>query len=326
MGLTGEQMCNESWAKEHQTFQQVAYIPVILLGLGLNAMAVCVFILRRRHWTDSHIYMLNLALADCTLVVFLPVRVYDAYWPLKPSLLCTVMISIHYTNMYASILTVTCISVHRYLSIRFPFWARRKGTRKRVAVLVCTLIWGIVVTICAVFHSENLPENLCTCYSRGEKRLSLQFLLALEVVGYLLPLLTMSFCCIQISCILQENNTGEEGSEQKKKFVRLVKANLMVFIVCYTPIHVAFYLGEYHKVYQSSWSFMDDQVHKFHEVAEWIATTNCCLDSFGYYFLLKHCFTKLGQNSSESPENPQWKSRGKNACLVVLPQVSDNCT
>ncbi|KAL2098142.1 hypothetical protein ACEWY4_007349 [Coilia grayii] len=252
MSLTGEQMCNESWAKEHRTFQQVAYIPVFLLGLGLNAMAVCVFILRRHHWTDSHIYMLNLALADCTLVVFLPVRVYDAYWPLKPSLLCTVMISIHYTNMYASILTVTCISVHRYLSIRFPFWARRKGTRKRVAVLVCTLIWGIVVTICVVSHSENLPENLTTCYSHEKNRHSMAFVLVIEIMGYILPLLTMSFCSIQISRILKD-----EGSEQKKKFVRLVKANLMVFIVCYTPIHVALCLEQYYKVNKGACSSLD---------------------------------------------------------------------
>ncbi|XP_063076043.1 G-protein coupled receptor 35-like [Engraulis encrasicolus] len=302
MNLSGDQMCNETGKLEAQTFQQVAYIPVFVLGLVLNAMAVCTFIRRRRQWTDSHIYMLNLALADCTLVLFLPVRVYDAYHPIQPSLLCTVMISIHYVNMYASILTVTCISVHRYLSIRFPFWAQQHTrARKRLAASVCTFIWVTIVAICLAFHSENLPENLCTCYSRSEKPLSIQFLLALETVGYFLPLLIMSFCCIQICCILQDR-PGEisepggagETSEQKLIFIRLVRANLIVFVFCYTPIHLAFFLVEYHKAHKTSLSSMHKHIHEFREVSEWITTTNCCLDSFGYYFLLTLMLEEAG--------------------------------
>ncbi|XP_063049905.1 G-protein coupled receptor 55-like [Engraulis encrasicolus] len=283
MNLSGDQMCNETGKLEAQTFQQVAYIPVFVLGLVLNAMAVSTFIRRRRQWTDSHIYMLNLALADCTLVLFLPVRVYDAYHPIQPSLLCTVMISIHYVNMYASILTVTCISVHRYLSIRFPFWAHHTRARKKLAASVCTFIWVIIMAICLAFHSENLPERLSTCYRHKENVRSIHFVLVVEVVGYLIPLLIMSFCSIQISCILQETSTREENSEQKRTFVRLVKANLMVFFVCYTPIHVYLYLAEYNRTNKGPSS----PLHSFLNFAEWIATTNCCLDSFGYYFLLK---------------------------------------
>ncbi|XP_041920492.1 G-protein coupled receptor 35-like [Alosa sapidissima] len=299
--------CNDSWADEPQYFQQVLYIPVFLLGLLLNVLAVTVLLLKRRQWTDTHIYTLNLALTDLALVLFLPVRVFAAYHPLEPSDFCSAMVSIHYINMYASIFTVTCISVHRYLSIRFPFWAREQSTKKRIAVLVCTLIWVTVVSLCLVFGSNNTPEKLCTCYSRrDEERLSLTFLLVLVILGYVLPLVTLTFCSIQTSCILRtsgEHQSGEETSVLKKTFVRLVTANWIVFVVCYTPIHVAMCLVEYHKVDvdRTSWSSLEGLIHNFREVAEWIATTNCCFDSFGYYFLLRQYLKDESQSDSASP-------------------------
>ena len=299
------QMCHASSAGESHTFQQLAYIPVFLLGLLLNTPVLCVLFVRRRDWTDTHIYMLNLALANFALVLFLPVRVYNAYWPLEPSHFCTGMISIHYTNMYSSILIVTCVSVHRYLSVRFPFWVREQRTRKRIATLVCTLVWVTVVTICLGFRSENYPDKLCTCYTRRDAPLSLEFILVLETVGYLVPLVTMTFCSIQTACLLQRKERTGESSEQKKAFVRIVTANLIVFIVCYTPFHVSLGLIEYHKVDKTGWSSVDDLIHNFRDVTEWIATTNCCLDSFGYYFLLRKCLKDVSQNYSVPPENHQ---------------------
>ncbi|XP_041920845.1 G-protein coupled receptor 35 [Alosa sapidissima] len=300
--------CNESWALEPQTFQQVVYIPVFLLGLLLNVSAVTVLLLKRRQWTDMHIYTLNLALADLALVLFLPVRVFDAYHPLEPSNFCSAMVSIHYINMYASIFTVTCISVHRYLSIRFPFWARERSTKKRIAVLVCTLIWVTVVSICLVFGSENTHTHLRSCYSRSDKkRQSLTFLLVVVILGYLLPLVTLTFCSIQTSRILwtsEEHQSGEETSVQKKTFVRLVTANWIVFVVCYTPIHVAMWMVKYHDCLSS----LENGIHNFREVAEWIATTNCCLDSFGYYFLLKQYLKDESQSDSASPTRGRTKS------------------
>ncbi|XP_076149281.1 G-protein coupled receptor 35-like [Alosa pseudoharengus] len=298
--------CNDSWADEPQYFQRVVYIPVFLLGLLLNVSAVTVLLLKRRQWVDTQIYTLNLALADLALVLFLPVRVFDAYHPLEPSDFCSAMFSIHYINMYASIFTVTCISVHRYLSIRFPFWARERSTKKRIAVLVCTLIWvTLVVSTCIAFGPNNVPEKFSNCYSRlDEERDSLIYLLLLEILGYLLPLVTMTFCSIQTSCILRtsgEHQSGEETSVQKKTFLRLIKANLIVFVVCYTPFHVAICLVEYHKVNIESWSSLESVIHKFREVAEWIATTNCCLDSFGYYFLLRQFLKDESQSDSASP-------------------------
>ncbi|RVE61797.1 hypothetical protein OJAV_G00173770 [Oryzias javanicus] len=114
-----------------ETHWGLAFCPVFLLGFLINAAALRAFVAKRNHWTDTHIYMLNLAIADFTLILFLPFRIYDAFFCLRKTHLCTFLIQIHYVNMYASILTTASIAVHRYLAIRFPlqtrFWRRKKS-------------------------------------------------------------------------------------------------------------------------------------------------------------------------------------------------------
>ncbi|KAF7668665.1 hypothetical protein LDENG_00297660 [Lucifuga dentata] len=106
-----------------ETLQAVAYAPLFLLGFLINAAALWAFIARRHTWTDTHIYMLNLVIADSTLILFLPFRIYDAFFCLSKTALCTFLISSHYINMYASILTSMAISVNRYLAVSFPLQA-----------------------------------------------------------------------------------------------------------------------------------------------------------------------------------------------------------
>ncbi|KAK5613215.1 hypothetical protein CRENBAI_026166 [Crenichthys baileyi] len=173
----------------HSILEGSAYSLVFLLGLLINGSALWAFIAKRATWTDSHIYMLNLALADISLILFLPFRIYDAFFCLPKTFLCTFLLFIHYINMYASILTTTAISVHRYLPIRFPLQARSWRRKKEAAVSVCLLIWVFLVSIVVVFRQDNYPEKLWTCYERCKnRRLHLQFTVLLLSFGYLAPL------------------------------------------------------------------------------------------------------------------------------------------
>uniref|UniRef100_A0A3B5LSL3 G-protein coupled receptors family 1 profile domain-containing protein n=1 Tax=Xiphophorus couchianus TaxID=32473 RepID=A0A3B5LSL3_9TELE len=235
------------------TTQGLGYSLVFLLGLVVNGAALWAFVAKRVSWTDTHIYMLNLALADFILVLFLPFRIYDAFFCMPKTLLCTVLIFIHYINMYASILTTTAISVHRYLTIKFPLQARSWKRRKEAAVAVCLLIWVVLVSIVAVFHKDNLPEKLWTCYER----------------------------CKNIRIV---------GSSGKKTTAGIVKANMIVFLVCYTPFHIAFIVNFFSRV-PSNWRATYLPAHVFLQVSNWIASTNCCFDSISYYFLLKNFYT-----------------------------------
>ncbi|XP_032421806.1 G-protein coupled receptor 35-like [Xiphophorus hellerii] len=267
----------------------LGYSLVFFLGLIVNGAALWAFIAKRASWTDTHIYMLNLALADFILVLFLPFRIYDAFFCLPKTLLCTFLIFMHFVNMYASILTTTAISVHRYLTIRFPLQARSCKRKKEAAVAVCFFIWVVLVSIVAVFHKDNLPEKLWTCYERCKNtRIRPQFNLLLLSLGYLAPLLIIVFCSSRIICILGKE---QNKSEERKSIVGIIKANMIVFLVCYTPFHIAHIVSLLYKV-PPNWRTIYLPSHKFLQVSEWIASTNCCFDSISYYFLLKRFYTQ----------------------------------
>lgn len=270
------------------TLQGLAYSPVFLLGFLVNAAALRASIAQRDSWTDTHIYMFNLAIADSALILFLPLRIYDAFFCLPKTTLCTFLIFIHFINMYASILTTTAISVQRYLAIRFPMQTRSRRKKKVTAFAVCLVFWGLLVTICAIFRKENYPDKLWTCYERCKnQRLQQQFILILVFLGFLAPLLIVVFCSSQIICILLK---VDKKLEEKKSTIGIVTANMIVFIVCYTPIHVGF-LVNYFYIPPQNWQTAYMPPHVYLLVSEWIASTNCCFDSISYYFLLKRFYS-----------------------------------
>jgi len=122
------------------------YSLVFLVGLPLNAAVIQKIWRLRPNLSRNNIYMLNLAASDLTLIAFLPFRIIDAIHCLpKENHLCTVLISVHYINMYASILTSTAISVHRYLLVRFPVRAKAWRWQRLKAVAVC-LTWDLITS------------------------------------------------------------------------------------------------------------------------------------------------------------------------------------
>ncbi|KAG7319751.1 hypothetical protein KOW79_016894 [Hemibagrus wyckioides] len=273
-------------------FNRVAYTPVFILGLVLNFSALWCF-KRTPQWTDTHIYMLNLLLTDFLLTLFLPFRIIETFRPMKLTGLCTFLICVHYTNMYASIFTITAISIHRYSAVRFPIWNKSSGAsearRKKIASGTCLFIWLFVIILCIIFSPNMHSDKLRTCYVRKDaEKMSYQFLLVLEILGYLLPIVTITTCSTQtIRTLLKSlkdirEHTEEEIIDKRKNVIAIITANMIVFIVCFTPIHAG-YLVRY-------FSELNNTVRYFYEVSEWLATTNCCLDSVGYYFLLKKVF------------------------------------
>uniref|UniRef100_A0A8C6TF26 G-protein coupled receptors family 1 profile domain-containing protein n=1 Tax=Neogobius melanostomus TaxID=47308 RepID=A0A8C6TF26_9GOBI len=267
----------------------VGYTLLFIMGLLLHIAAFWAFISKRDSWTDTHIYMCNLALADSILILFLPFRIYDDFQGLPITYLCTFLFMVHYLNMYASILTTAAVSVHRYLAVRFPMHISSWRRKKQTAVVVCLLIWGLLLTLCVIFRKINYPDKLCACYERDNKeQLHLNIVLLLILLGYVLPLLILVFCSSQIIYILLKHNGT---TEEKKGIIGIVTANLVVFVVCYTPINVAYIVNNI-----VARNLQDIHVHKladrYLQVSEWIASANCCFDSISYYFLLKHFYSQ----------------------------------
>ncbi|XP_047445635.1 G-protein coupled receptor 55 [Mugil cephalus] len=289
-------MCNNTFNDtcKVDTLQGVGYAAVFLVGFLVNAAALRAFIAKRKSWTDMHIYMFNLAIADFALVLFLPFRIYDAFFCLPKTCFCTFLISIHFINMYASIYTTAAISFQRYLVVRFPLQARLCRRKKETAFVVCLVIWVMLVVVCYIYRKENYPDKLWTCYERcKDQPLKGNFIVILEICGLVLPLLIVVFCSSRIIFILKV----DKKSMEKRSTVAIVTANMIVFIACYLPIHIGFIVNYYNTV-PKDWMCQVLPAHVYLQVAEWIASTNCCFDSISYYFLLKRFYSQVGTKTN----------------------------
>uniref|UniRef100_A0A7N9D128 G-protein coupled receptors family 1 profile domain-containing protein n=1 Tax=Macaca fascicularis TaxID=9541 RepID=A0A7N9D128_MACFA len=88
-----------------------AYLGILLvLGLLLNSLALWVFCCRMQRWTETRIYMTNLAVADLCLLCALPF-VLHSLQDTSDTPLCQLSQGIYLTNRYMSISLVTAIAV-----------------------------------------------------------------------------------------------------------------------------------------------------------------------------------------------------------------------
>ena len=301
MNMDGNSSCIlENSTCKVQITEGVGYTILFLLGLVLNATELWAFMVKRNSWTDTHIYLINLTVADLILILFLPFRIYDALYCLEVTTLCTALMSVHYVNMYASILTSTAISVHRFLVVRFPFHARSWRKKKQAAFTVCLAIWTVVVSLCvfSLLSESNHPNKLWRCFERRkDKPLEPILLVTLLTVCFLAPLLIIVLCSSQILWTLARE---KDDSAEKKRVTSIVTANMIVFIVCYTPFHVSLLMNNINAP-PTDWEIKLTSAHIFLLVSEWLATANCCLDFISYYCLLKGFHPLLKEGTLVTP-------------------------
>ncbi|XP_028650206.1 G-protein coupled receptor 35-like isoform X1 [Erpetoichthys calabaricus] len=283
--------CNLTLTDGVHLFQMVFYIPVFILGLIFNISALVMFFWKQKNWTDTLIYLTNLSISDCILLFALPFKMhsYNTEWEATTLSFCQFLVSSYYVNMYVSILTVTVISIVRYVAIKFPFKAKTIQSRRK-AIIVCILLWLTVCSLSAVFHLVDTPEKNTTqikCFQKNtSKPLPLSFILVLEIVGFFGPFLIITFCSVQIICTLSKYNAMSSGRERTKS-IRIIAANFVVFLVCFAPFHLGFLFKFLVETLRPNNCQLLQGFHTFVHIASCIANANCCLDVFCYYFILK---------------------------------------
>ncbi|KAI2650729.1 G- coupled receptor 55-like protein [Labeo rohita] len=274
-----------------QTFQLATMIPTFILGVLVNIYVLVTFCrLPRSAWTNMNIYISNMAIADCVVLVLLPVRFASHIWESSEIWdqtnreLCFVLVSVYYVNMYVSIFTVTAISVVRYVAIKYPLKAREILSRGK-ALVVCALIWLVTCSFSAMFHYVDKPEHNSTikCFQKNkEGGFPLSFILVLNIVGFLVPFLIMLFCSVNV--IFKLRKQLKIGSRTEKlQCMFIISANLIVFVVCFFPVHFGFFFKYITQAYNHSCE-AQYFAHNFVHGAMCVSNMNCALDSFSYYF------------------------------------------
>ncbi|XP_077082075.1 G-protein coupled receptor 35.1 [Siphateles boraxobius] len=287
--------------------QTVTSIPTFILGVLGNIYILVMFCRRpRADWTYMNIYITNMSIADCILLVFLPVKIHYYNRPLEDELkeLCNCVLSVYYVNMYVSIFTLTAISVVRYVAIKYPMKSRAILSCRN-ALVVCALIWFTILSISPVYFVTDSNNDKKMCFQRVKSGLSLHFVLLLIIVGFLLPFLIILFCSVKIIYTLRKQLDIGIRSE-KIQCMFIIAANFIVFVICFLPVHLGYFVKY---VVQNKDNCNDKQLaHNFLHSALSISSMNCGLDCFSYFFATKTTWNMCSTNRNEKERESNYNT------------------
>ncbi|KAI4886073.1 hypothetical protein NFI96_008572 [Prochilodus magdalenae] len=276
------------------------YVLVTLVNLCGNGLSMWLLLFRTSPKTPSIIFMINLTITDLVLGLVLPFQImYQMQgnnWTLGPGM-CNILTVVFFANMYCSILTMTAISVDRYMGIvkvmRFREW---RQTKTRYAVCTCVAMWAIVLVVFTPLETTDLTFkveelNITTCFDVLKKDMLptiahwAAFLFVLFVVLFLCPFITTVYCYVRIICALVEKS----NNIHKGRAVRLAFTVLFVFVVCFAPNNILLLAHSVSKL------FFDKSLYMYYKLTLSLSCINSCLDPFIYYFASKEFRRKMRQ-------------------------------
>ncbi|XP_029936806.1 P2Y purinoceptor 8 [Myripristis murdjan] len=277
----------------------IIYTIITTVNLAGNGISMWLLIFRTSPKTPSIIFMINLTLTDLILGAALPFQInylVQGYnWNMGPSM-CRFLTIVFFSNMYCSILTMTAISVDRYLGIIRPLRFRQMRESKFMAVIVCLLMWGLVLLVLHPLMTTDLtfyvPElQITTCFDmlRRDMLPSITawaaFLFAMFVILFLFPFCITTFCYISVIRRL----TRDSKTAQKGRAVRLAFTVLLVFTLCFAPNNILLITHTVQRL------FYGRSLYLAYKLSLSFSCVNSCLDPFIYYFASKEFREKLRQ-------------------------------
>lgn len=271
---------------------------VFVLGLISNCVAIYIFTCTLKVRNETTTYMINLAMSDLLFVFTLPFRIFyfvSKHWPFGDSL-CKISVMLFYTNMYGSILFLTCISVDRFLAIVYPIKSRTLRT-KRNAKIVCTAVWFTVVggSAPAVFFRSTNPKDISdnnssrTCFENFPedtwKTYLSRIVIFIEIVGFFIPLILNITCSSMVLRTLSKPVTLSRSKINKTKILRMIFVHLVIFCFCFVPYNINLILYSLMRTQTfGNCSVTGTVVRTMYPITLCIAVLNCCFDPIVYYF------------------------------------------
>ncbi|NXA47807.1 GPR35 protein, partial [Nothocercus julius] len=264
-------------------FQLVVYIPVLAFGIPLNVIAFWVFCWKLKRWTETRVYMINLMIADCSLLFALPFLIYFHQGEHPTGKLCFTIQCIYFTNRPMSILIITLIAIDRYVAIKFPIKAKTLRSPLKSAS-VCGLLW-IILIIYAYFHPEFEEGKEQFCFQKRSSQPKYSSVLSI-CFGYFVPLGIVVFCSVEvIKCLKKKMSGSPPETKLIQKALHIISVNLCVFILCFLPFYTVLLLRFAVDVAGACSLISTARVSI--QILVCLANANCCLDGFCYYFAAK---------------------------------------
>uniref|UniRef100_A0A3B1IZS3 Leukotriene B4 receptor 2b n=1 Tax=Astyanax mexicanus TaxID=7994 RepID=A0A3B1IZS3_ASTMX len=214
-------------------------VMVFLLGVPGNLFIIWSILARARKRSVTTLLILNLACADGTimcLTVFFFTYLAKQCWVFG-RVMCKLLFYLCNTNMYASIMLITLMSLHRLVAVLWPHRVHALARRRNVLAILIGM-WLLVFTLALpalIFREERLNKKqrlLCDHNHNSTSYVVLQFMTETSV-GFLIPygIILSSYMCI-LRRLRQSKFKRRVHSE------KLILAIVVTFAVFWLPYHI----------------------------------------------------------------------------------------
>ncbi|XP_030580337.1 C3a anaphylatoxin chemotactic receptor-like [Archocentrus centrarchus] len=268
----------------------VIYCVIFIVGTLGNGVVIYVTGFKMKKTVNS-VWFLNLAVADFLFTTFLIFYIISLsqslQWPFG-AFMCKLNNFVSVVNMFASIFTLTAMSLDRCLSIWMVVWAHNKRTICK-AQLISAGIWviaGVCSTPYATFRtvSESNGERHCGYSMPHEQKLSLHIFRF--VMGFVIP-----FLVIVVSYVAIGIRAMSAPRTRKRRSRRIISAIIFAFFICWLPFHVFNFIE-----LKANNPDLKDIVRTIGSLIVSLAFLNSCLNPILYVFMCEEFQKKLRQS------------------------------
>lgn len=211
--LLGTWSADQTWPEGPQVLiVPLIFFLVFVFGVVGNTLVIAVLILNKRGKSGSttNILILNLSVADLAFLLFcvpFQATIYSLPQWIFGSLLCKF---VHYfvtVTMLVSIFTLAAMSIDRYIAVVHHARISPGFRSRRNAMWGMGVVWALSLSVAApVAHHQTYvtgyyeAPNSTFCWNLWEDQAQKQiYTAAILVLGYLLPLILISCCYVQVS-------------------------------------------------------------------------------------------------------------------------------
>uniref|UniRef100_A0AAZ1WW42 G-protein coupled receptors family 1 profile domain-containing protein n=1 Tax=Oreochromis aureus TaxID=47969 RepID=A0AAZ1WW42_OREAU len=281
----------EAASRHIQTASIVIYCVIFIVGTLGNALVIYVTGFKMKKTVET-VWFLNLAITDFLFTAFLILSIISLsqshQWPFG-QFICQLNTFVSVVNMFASIFTLTAMSLDRCLSIWVVVWAHNKRTVCK-ARLICVGIW-MIAAVCstpyATFRTlvENHGAHYCGYSMTPEQKWSLHIFRFL--MGFVIP-----FLVIFVSYVAIDLRTMRMSKTRRQRSRRIIFSIIFEFFFCWLPLHVFNFIEIKAANNPDLWTI----VRIMGSLTVSLAFQNSCLNPILYVFMCEEFMKKLRQS------------------------------
>ncbi|NXY57872.1 CCR2 protein, partial [Callaeas wilsoni] len=262
------------------------YSLVVIFGLTGNLLVVLILVKYKRLKSMTDIYLLNLAISDLLFVFSLPFWAYYAVhdWIFGEAL-CRILSGVYLLGFYSGIFFIILLTLDRYLAIVHAVLALKART-VTYGILASAVTWAVAVFASVpgvVFHKTQKESSGYTCSAHYSSDSTINwkysFILKMNILGLIVPMLIMIFSYSQILKALRYKN------EKKQKVVRLIFVIMIFYFIFWTPFHISSFLHTFQNSLFIPNCELKAQLEKAIQVTETISMIHCCINPVIYVFV-----------------------------------------